>query len=118
MRDLPNDVKLISMGLESHIPRSLSGAKPVPPQTPEKHINEEIAVIGMSCRFPQADTLEEFWQLISSGGTALGTLPLNRFYPSDLRREPKLPIFWGNFLRRSDVFDHRFFLASQAVKLN
>ncbi|KAH4054584.1 hypothetical protein HBH49_064690 [Parastagonospora nodorum] len=109
MRDLPNDVKLISMGLESHIPRSLSGVKPVPPQTPEKHTNEEIAVIGMSCRFPQADTLEEFWQLISSGGTAFGTLPLDRFDPSDLRREPKLPIFWGNFLRRPDVFDHRFF---------
>lgn len=63
----------------------------------------------MACRFPQADSLDEFWQLLSAGGTAIGTMPVNRFDPADLRREPKLPTFWGNFLRQPDVFDHRLF---------
>jgi hypothetical protein len=36
---------------------------------------EEIAVIGMACRFPQADTLEQFWQLISNGKMALSKVP-------------------------------------------
>lgn len=65
--------------------------------------------MGMACRFPQANSLEDFWHLLSSGETAIGTLPLNRFNPADLRREPKLSTFWGSFLRHPDVFDHRFF---------
>lgn len=65
--------------------------------------------MGMACRFPQANSLENFWHLLSSGETAIGTLPLNRFNPADLRREPKLSTVWGSFLRHPDVFDHRFF---------
>ncbi|RHZ53126.1 hypothetical protein CDV55_100294 [Aspergillus turcosus] len=99
----PNDVQFVAVGPESCIPRSLTLAR----STPNMH--EEIAVVGMACRFPQADSLEEFWQLLSAAGTAIGTMPLNRFDPADLRREPKLPTFWGNFLRHPDVFDHRFF---------
>jgi hypothetical protein len=73
------------------------------------HQREEIAVIGMACRFPQADTLEEFWQLISNGNMALSKIPLERFSPSEIRRQPKILDYWGNFLRTPDVFDHRFF---------
>jgi hypothetical protein len=109
LKELPSDAKLISMGQESHIPRSLSSKNHEPSAASELHPNEEIAVIGMACRFPQADTLEEFWQLISSGRTAFGAMPSTRFDPSDLWREPKLRTFWGNFLRRPYVFDHRFF---------
>jgi hypothetical protein len=109
LKELPSDAKVISMGSESHIPRSLSSTTLEPSAASELRPNEEIAVIGMACRFPQADNLEEFWQLISSGSNAFGALPLTRFDPSDIWREPNLPTFWGNFLRRPDVFDHRFF---------
>jgi Beta-ketoacyl synthase, N-terminal domain len=67
-----------------------------------------IAVIGMACRFPKADSVEEFWQLIGSGATALQPVPKERFNTSELWREPKGP-FWGNFLSDPDTFDHRFF---------
>ncbi|OAG11208.1 ketoacyl-synt-domain-containing protein [Paraphaeosphaeria sporulosa] len=108
LKGLPSHVQLVSVGTEAHIPPSLSNARNLQSETSQSH-HEEIAVIGMSCRFPQADTLEEFWELISSGKTAFGSLPATRFDPASLWREPNLPEYWGNFLRKPDVFDHRFF---------
>ncbi|KAL9012897.1 MAG: hypothetical protein Q9173_002362 [Seirophora scorigena] len=70
-----------------------------------------VAVIGMACRFPEADSLEQFWRLIASGGNAVRPIPLERFNVQDLWRDPKGP-FWGNFIRDPDVFDHRFFSIS------
>ncbi|KAI1130705.1 hypothetical protein F5Y10DRAFT_262854 [Nemania abortiva] len=70
---------------------------------------EEIAVVGMACRFPQADSVDEFWELISSGQSALATVPGTRFQPTGLNRGPKLDAYWGNFISQPDVFDHRFF---------
>lgn len=67
-----------------------------------------IAVIGMGCRFPEADGLEEFWELMQSGKSAVRPLPEDRFKHSDLSRGPN-GAFWGNFLRAPDEFDHRFF---------
>ncbi|OTA83740.1 hypothetical protein M434DRAFT_83728 [Hypoxylon sp. CO27-5] len=107
--DHPYDkITFVPLGGRSCIPRSLS--------TNRYHLNhddassfEEIAVVGMACRFPQADTLEEFWELLRTGRTAFGTIPPERFNPDDINREPKLPEYWGNFLRRPEAFDHRFF---------
>lgn len=67
-----------------------------------------VAIVGMACRYPDADSIEEFWNLIHSGGSAVRELPKSRFSVSDLWREPK-GRFWGNFLRHPDTFDHRFF---------
>lgn len=67
-----------------------------------------IAIIGMACRYPDADSLEEFWDLINAGKCVIKQFPEDRFKPSELLREPKGP-FWGGYLREPDVFDHRFF---------
>ncbi|RDW81833.1 hypothetical protein BP6252_02945 [Coleophoma cylindrospora] len=67
-----------------------------------------IAVIGMACRYPDADSIEEFWDLISAGKCVIRQMPEDRFKPSELIREPKGP-FWGGYVRRMDLFDHRFF---------
>ena len=32
-----------------------------------KYTGLEIAVLGMSCRFPGADTIEEFWEILKNG---------------------------------------------------
>lgn len=70
----------------------------------------EIAVVGMACRFPQADSLGEFWHLLRTGSSTFGRLPVERFDSASIAREPKLQgNFWGNFLHNPDVFDHRFF---------
>lgn len=71
---------------------------------------ETIAIIGMACRFPGADDLEEFWDVLQSGSTMLGTLPKDRFKTTGLRRSPETDkVFRGNFLRDGFAFDHRFF---------
>ena len=70
-----------------------------------------IAVIGMACRYAQAESLEQFWSLISSGRNATTEVPADRFKCEDLWRTPKGP-FYGNFLEDADAFDHRFFQMS------
>lgn len=71
---------------------------------------DAIAIIGMACRFPGADDLEEFWDVLQSGSTMLGTLPKDRFKTTGLRRSPEVDkVFRGNFLRDGFAFDHRFF---------
>ena len=68
----------------------------------------DIAVIGMACRYPKAESLERFWELIRLGKCAVQQVPKDRFDTSKLRRDPQGP-FWGNFLCDPDAFDHRFF---------
>jgi hypothetical protein len=104
-----NSVDFLTIGRDLHVPRSLSHTQTKARVGTKPDEFEEIAVVGMACRFPQADSLQEFWQLISSGGTAIGKLPLERFNPADVHRDPKLSDYWGNFIKSPEVFDHRFF---------
>ena len=121
------NVKMLLFGKESFVPRSLSSrqkdlANRVSyheetegnqllhlSRTREPAQAEEIAVVGMACRFPQAESVEDFWQLISSGESAFGEIPIDRFDPARETREPKLANFWGNFIKNPEEFDHRFF---------
>ncbi|KAL4757809.1 uncharacterized protein BDW70DRAFT_171009 [Aspergillus foveolatus] len=75
--------------------------------------SEPIAIIGMGCKFPGADTLEEYWQLLAQGTSMCRTMPEERFKTSGLRRSPDEKVkFWGNFVNDVDAFDHRFFKKS------
>jgi polyketide synthase PksN len=68
--------------------------------------SEDIAVIGVSGRYPQADDLDEFWAHLRSGRDCIETIPPSRWEPptnaSDRRRH-------GGFLRNVDSFDSLFF---------
>ncbi|WP_157225071.1 type I polyketide synthase [Nocardia thailandica] len=39
----------------------------------------QLAVIGASCRFPGADGIDEFWQLLCAGGDAVSEVPATRY---------------------------------------
>ena len=39
---------------------------------------EPIAVVGMACRFPGADTLQAFWKLLQQGEDCVGEIPSAR----------------------------------------
>ncbi|GKZ29823.1 type I Iterative Polyketide synthase (PKS), partial [Aspergillus brasiliensis] len=83
------------------------------PDTPgPDYPDNSIAIVGMACRFPGADSAEEFWDLLESGNSMLSVLPENRFPTKGLRRSPDNPVFWGNFIQDPDQFDHRFFQIS------
>lgn len=117
VKDVPDDktAKFVSVGKGSCVPRSLSHGQPHGDDdhnVSNRKLNEEIAVIGMACRFPQAENLDAFWKLLVEGGTAVGKMPLDRFNVAQLARGSKAAEVWGNFLDQPDVFDHRFFSIS------
>ncbi|WP_329307838.1 type I polyketide synthase (plasmid) [Streptomyces sp. NBC_01260] len=60
---------------------------------------EPIAVIGMACRLPGASTIEELWELLRSGRSAVGPAPAGR----------KLPGRVGGFLAEVERCDPAFF---------
>ncbi|OHF04557.1 beta-ketoacyl synthase domain-containing protein [Colletotrichum orchidophilum] len=104
----PDQTAIVSFGSELCLPRSLARCKQqMRPRKPTE--TEEIAVVGMSCRFPQSESLGAFWRLVEGGGTCIDSMPTDRFDPARLQREPVLDTFWGNFIDRPDVFDHKFF---------
>lgn len=73
-----------------------------------------IAVVGMSCRFPGANTVEEFWQLLAEGRDAITEVPLERWdaaasYDEAVGEKGKTNNRWGGFLQNVKDFDPRFF---------
>ena len=40
--------------------------------------DQDIAIIGMSCRFPDAVNIEQLWQLVSNGEVSIGYFPEKR----------------------------------------
>jgi acyl transferase domain-containing protein/thioesterase domain-containing protein/LPS sulfotransferase NodH len=86
-----------------------TASQPTPP--------EPIAIIGMGCRFPGADTPEAYWQLLVEGRSAIRAVLPERWEPeryaalaaATIRRDA-----WcrGGFLDQVDQFDPLFFRIS------
>nr|WGD66755.1 beta-ketoacyl synthase N-terminal-like domain-containing protein [Bacillus velezensis] len=72
----------------------------------EKQIHrEDIAVVGMSCRFPGAASLEAYWSLLAEGRSAIDPVPAERW-------GLKTPYYAG-MLDGIDQFDPDFFLLAE-----
>ncbi|CAM01905.1 myxalamid-type polyketide synthase MxaF [Saccharopolyspora erythraea NRRL 2338] len=76
--------------------------------------DDPVAVVGMSCRFPQADGLDAYWSLLSNGVDAVSDVPKGRWdtdalYDQDPSAPGKVSSRWGGFLDRIDGFDPQFF---------
>ncbi|MGW6890265.1 SDR family NAD(P)-dependent oxidoreductase [Streptomyces chartreusis] len=69
--------------------------------------SEEIAVVGLSCRLPGAGNPEEFWELLSTGTSAITPVPEGRWQTAPEDTGPGL--LHGGFLDRVDTFDAGFF---------
>jgi thioesterase domain-containing protein/3-oxoacyl-(acyl-carrier-protein) synthase/acyl carrier protein len=95
---------------------NLDAPAPVPPATaPEREKdrlssshpaarNSAIAVIGLSGRFPGADTTDEFYRLLLEGRSAITPLPLDRGWSVE-----GCDATHGGFLDGIDQFDPVFF---------
>jgi acyl transferase domain-containing protein len=70
------------------------------------HTDEPIAIIGIGCRFPGANSPEQFWQLLIEGKDQISVVPENRWtsFP-----EENAHIRYGGFLSQVDQFDPAFF---------
>ncbi|MFG2622734.1 type I polyketide synthase [Streptomyces sp. NPDC048507] len=70
----------------------------------------DIAVIGMSCRFPGVDGLEGFWRLLADGGSTVGQFPDHRAPGSAYASHPDgATLKTGSYFDSIDGFDAEFF---------
>jgi hypothetical protein len=46
---------------------------------PTDHSDVPLAIIGMACRLPGADNIEQYWRLIVEGRSSIGEVPAERF---------------------------------------
>ncbi|MEZ4726489.1 MAG: type I polyketide synthase [Caldilineaceae bacterium] len=80
----------------------------------ERANREPIAVIGMGCRLPQADSPAAFWQLLHDGVDAVREIPADRWevdahYDPDPAASVKMYTRWGGYLDEVYRFDPEFF---------
>ncbi|HEY3871172.1 MAG TPA: type I polyketide synthase [Actinocrinis sp.] len=70
----------------------------------------DVAVIGMSCRFPGVPGLAEFWRLLLEGRSTVGRFPEQRVVRSNAASHPDAATMAaGSFFDRVDGFDAQFF---------
>jgi acyl transferase domain-containing protein/acyl-CoA synthetase (AMP-forming)/AMP-acid ligase II/acyl carrier protein len=79
--------------------------------TPMREVQgRDVAIIGMACRFPAADSPEAFWQLLVEGRCAVGILPAERQGDGSMVDGIDDPVGRrGGFLSGIDQFDSAFF---------
>lgn len=65
---------------------------------------DDVAVVGMACRFPGATGPEAFWELLSNGRSAVGPVPADR-----VRRTGRRIMNAGGFIDGVDRFDAAHF---------
>jgi acyl transferase domain-containing protein/surfactin synthase thioesterase subunit/acyl carrier protein len=80
---------------------------------------EPIAIIGMSCRFPEAKDLAAFWEMLVEGKSAITEIPQERwdieaYYDADLTAANKTNQRHGGLLNDIHHFDPLFFNISPA----
>lgn len=91
---------------------SFSETKNVSVSNEKKSI--EVAVIGISGRYAQADNIVEYWNHILNGDDCITEIPKERwefqtYYDEDKTKVGKSYSKWGGFLNDVDCFDSRFF---------
>lgn len=64
---------------------------------------EPIAVVGMACRFPGADGLSGYWELLEHGRSAIGPVPEERLHALPVEEHPGMRV--GGFLESVYDFD-------------
>ncbi|CAI6341038.1 unnamed protein product [Periconia digitata] len=87
-----------SHGMKAKVPEDIAQE--------QTYSDDAIAIIGMGCRFPGSNSVDEFWEVIKSGISTLSPFPEARFQHSQVIGKGELA---GNFIREPEIFDHKFF---------
>ncbi|AWB65702.1 hypothetical protein C2869_04275 [Saccharobesus litoralis] len=77
-------------------------------------IDDDIAIIGLSGHYPQADSLQAFWQNLAQGRDCITEVPNNRWnandnFSTDRNEKGKVYAKWGSFIDGVDQFDAQLF---------
>ncbi len=84
------------------------------PKKDDNAMEDNIAIVGMGCRFPQANNPYEFWELLANGQDTLRDIPADRwqiteYYDSDFEAPGKVNIRKASFIEEPYSFDSLFF---------
>ncbi|MGW0551020.1 SDR family NAD(P)-dependent oxidoreductase [Streptomyces altiplanensis] len=87
-------------------------AGPARPDSP--HHDEDIAVIGVTGRYPGAEDLDAFWDMLAEGRTGITEIPADRwdwraYFDTEKGKPQRAYSRWGGFLDGIDRFDPAFF---------
>lgn len=93
------EIPSVSLQPESVQPPA-SGSAPEP--------EEEIAIVGIACRFPDAPSKEAYWELLTQGKCAIRPVPEERWIPKNGR------VDYGGWIEGIDRFDPAFFHISES----
>lgn len=115
-------------GLRSDVRPQLPGKTPIPPkriqpsanagqaarQRDRSRVNEDIAIVGVSGKFPMSPDLQAFWNNLLQAQDCITEIPADRwsideYYTTDKNQLGKMYCKWGGFLDDVDRFDALFF---------
>ena len=90
---------------------------PGPARAERAPASADIAIIGISGRYPGADDLDGFWARLREGADLITEVPADRWdawagYDPEGRAPDSITGRWGGFLSAVDTFDSRFFRLS------
>lgn len=76
--------------------------------------DDPIAIVGMACRLPGAESLDAYWRMLGAETDAIREVPaarwpIDRLYDPDPLAPGRMATRWGGFLDRVDAFDAAFF---------
>ncbi|MEU0150252.1 type I polyketide synthase, partial [Streptomyces sp. NPDC006288] len=114
--DYPTPRALVDHLREELLGAPESAAAPAGRPTDASALDEPIAIIGMSCRYPGGvSTAEELWQLVADGTDAVSGFPTDRGWDLDALYDPDPDnpgtcyVHEGGFLHDASRFDATFF---------
>lgn len=92
----------------------------VPPAEPRSVGALDIAIIGVSGRYPKAKNIDEFWEILRDGRDCITEVPADRwdwrdYYSEDLVQTRGHSSKWGGFIDGVDKFDPQFFNISPRI---
>ncbi len=81
---------------------------------PQRAVPFDVAIIGMSGRYPQSPDLDRFWENLSAGRSCIGEVPADRWrwqdhYEPEKGKSGTIYTRWGGFIGDVDKFDPLFF---------
>lgn len=84
--------------------------------------DEDIAIIGMGCIFPQAQNVTQFWDVLIEGRDCVTVVPndrynINRYFGEVCSEINQSVSKWGSFID-SHCFDPKFFSLTESEAIN
>jgi 8-amino-7-oxononanoate synthase len=69
----------------------------------------DVAIVGLDCRFPKADDPDALWKLLLDGADGIDEIPAERWNAAELHDDGAVNHRAGGLISDADAFDNDFF---------